>query len=77
MDSYETVRKNLAQNIRRERKAMGLSQEALALDSEVNRTFVSQIERAIGNPSLNTLVKLSSRLAIPCHTLLLPSSPNQ
>jgi transcriptional regulator with XRE-family HTH domain len=71
MDSYEAARKSLAFNIRTRRKALGLSQEALALEADVNRTFVSQIERAIGNPSLHPLCRLSDRLGIDCHALLL------
>lgn len=47
-----------------------LSQEQLALDASVNRTFVSQIERGIGNPSLHTLCRLADRLGLPCHALL-------
>jgi transcriptional regulator with XRE-family HTH domain len=75
MDSYEAARKFLAFNIRTRRKALGLSQEALALEADVNRTFVSQIERAIGNPSLHTLCRLSDRLGIDCSVLLLPLIP--
>jgi len=37
---------------------MQLSQEQLALDADVDRTYVSQIERGIGNPSLLVLCKL-------------------
>lgn len=37
---------------------MQLSQERLALDADVDRTYVSQIERGIGNPSLLVLCKL-------------------
>ena len=37
---------------------MQLSQEQLALDADVDRTYVSQIERSIGNPSLLVLCKL-------------------
>lgn len=40
----------------------GLSQEALALSADVDRTYVSQIERAVGNPSLLVLCKLGSIL---------------
>jgi transcriptional regulator with XRE-family HTH domain len=71
MDLYEAAKKFLADNIRTKRKALGLSQEALALESDVNRTFVSQIERAIGNPSLHTLCRLAQRLDVPCYELLL------
>lgn len=74
MDSYEVARRSLAHNIRIRRKALGLSQEALALEADVNRTFVSQIERSIGNPSLHTLCRLSRRLGMECHELLLPTS---
>ncbi|HDR9225491.1 TPA: helix-turn-helix transcriptional regulator [Burkholderia vietnamiensis] len=40
----------------------GLSQEALALSADVDRTYVSQIERAVGNPSLLVLCKLGAIL---------------
>ncbi|MDE2420911.1 MAG: helix-turn-helix transcriptional regulator [Gammaproteobacteria bacterium] len=71
MDSYEMIRSTLATNIKRERKIRGLSQERLALNADVNRTFVSQIERKIGNPSLHTLCRIADHLNIPCHELLI------
>lgn len=55
---FEDAKAVLANNIRRQRAAVGLSQEALALSAEVDRTYVSQIERGIGNPSLLILSKL-------------------
>lgn len=55
---FEDAKVVLANNIRRQRAAVGLSQEALALAAEVDRTYVSQIERGIGNPSLLILSKL-------------------
>jgi transcriptional regulator with XRE-family HTH domain len=55
---FEDAKIKLANNIRCRRAAMGLSQEALALSAEVDRTYVSQIERGIGNPSLLILSKL-------------------
>lgn len=36
-----------------------LSQEALALAAEVDRTYVSQLERGVANPSLQILYRLS------------------
>lgn len=71
MDSYESTRNLLATNLKRERKLQGLSQEKLALNADVNRTFVSQIERKIGNPSLHTLCRLADHLEIPCYKLLI------
>lgn len=61
---YEQVRQTLARNIRELRGRRGLSQEALALSADVDRTYVSQIERAIGNPSLLVLWKLGSILEV-------------
>lgn len=73
MESFETAKKILAERLRAARKEIGLSQEALALDSGVQRTFVSQIERRIGNPSLHTLCRLADRLDVPCQELLTPA----
>jgi transcriptional regulator with XRE-family HTH domain len=70
MESLEPTQKILARRLRARRKTLGLSQEQLALDASVNRTFVSQIERGIGNPSLHTLCRLADRLGLPCHALL-------
>jgi DNA-binding XRE family transcriptional regulator len=60
----ERVKGALADNIRRQRARLGLSQEALALSAEVDRTYVSQIERGIGNPSLLILCKLCDVLEV-------------
>ena len=54
----DEVRQQLALTIRTLRAQKQLSQERLALDADVDRTYVSQIERAIGNPSLLVLCKL-------------------
>lgn len=59
---YDQIRKQLAYNIRVLRGQKGLSQEALALSAELDRTYISQIERAVGNPSLLVLCKLAAIL---------------
>jgi transcriptional regulator with XRE-family HTH domain len=59
---FDQLRKTLAANVVRLRKAKSLSQEKLALEAEVDRTYVSQIERRINNPSLLVLYKLAERL---------------
>ena len=41
-----------------------MSQEALALESGVDRTFVSQIERGVRQPTLTTLFRLCDALAV-------------
>lgn len=56
--------------LREQRNARGLSQESLALSANVDRTFVSQMERGIRQPTLTTLCKLSDALDIQPSTLV-------
>ncbi|MGA3683519.1 helix-turn-helix domain-containing protein [Pseudomonas graminis] len=67
---YEQLRLQLAENIRFMRRVKNLSQEQLALMAEVDRTYVSQIERCTGNPSLLVLFKLASVFEITADQLL-------
>jgi transcriptional regulator with XRE-family HTH domain len=67
---YEQLRLQLAENIRLMRRVKNLSQEQLALMAEVDRTYVSQIERCTGNPSLLVLFKLASVFEITADQLL-------
>jgi DNA-binding XRE family transcriptional regulator len=58
------------QVLRAQRERCSLSQEALALKANVDRTFVSQIERGIRQPTLTTLVKLAKALEVPPSKLI-------
>ncbi|WP_240484666.1 helix-turn-helix domain-containing protein [Brevundimonas nasdae] len=51
-------------NVRRLRKAKGLSQEALAHEAGMAMRYLAGIERGEENPSLAILVKLSGALGI-------------
>lgn len=62
MEAYEDARRRLSRAIRKARSRAGISQEALALQAGINRSYVGQIERGVGNPSLQVLVKLSTTL---------------
>ena len=55
-------RNRFAANLRRARKAAGVSQEDLAERCEIHRTEVSLLERGGREPRLGTLVKLSTAL---------------
>ncbi|MGN2436490.1 helix-turn-helix domain-containing protein [Pseudomonas syringae] len=70
---YEKLRLQLAENIRWMRRMKDLTQEQLALMAEVDRTYVSQIERCTGNPSLLVLCKLANILEITTDQLLIDS----
>jgi transcriptional regulator with XRE-family HTH domain len=67
---YEQLRLQLAENIRLMRRIKNLTQEQLALMAEVDRTYVSQIERCTGNPSLMVLCKLANILEVSTDQLL-------
>jgi transcriptional regulator with XRE-family HTH domain len=54
----------IASNLKRTRTMLGISQEKLALDAEVDRTYVSQLERGIANPSLEVLCRLATTLRV-------------
>jgi len=66
----EIVCKLLGENVRASRLAMGISQEELAFRAELDRTYISQIERGIGNPSLGVLLKISTVLGADVAELL-------
>ena len=56
--------------LRRARKRARFSQEKLALDSGLDRTFVSALERGVRQPTLNSLFLLSKTLNIAPHVLV-------
>jgi len=67
---YEKLQQTLAVNTKAIREARRLSQEALALEAEVDRTYVSQIERGVCNPSLRVLFQIARTLDVQVGELL-------
>jgi transcriptional regulator with XRE-family HTH domain len=59
------ARRLLAQNIQRLRLAKDWSQEELADQAGVHRTYVSGIERRVRNPTVTILAKLAKALGVP------------
>ena len=74
MQDYRQV---LAENVKAARKELQLSQEALALDAEIDRTYISGIERGRRNPSLTLIAKLAERLRTTPAALLTPQPVKQ
>ena len=58
------------EHIRRIRTAKGYSQEQLAGFADLDRTYISGIERGQRNVSLMNLVKLAKALNIPAKQIL-------
>jgi transcriptional regulator with XRE-family HTH domain len=71
-DKRNTVCTAVGKNLKRLRIATNKSQETLAFDAEVDRTYISQIERGVGNPSILTLANLCYALNITLSELFEP-----
>ena len=56
--------------IRNLRQKKGLSQEALALEAGLDRTFISLLERGSRQPSLTTILKIAKVLGISASVLI-------
>lgn len=67
------LRQVFAANLRRHRHAKGLSQETLAYEAVVNRTYMSKLEKGGSYVGLEIIGKLADVLEIePAELLKLP-----
>ena len=60
----KSIQKTFGEVLREVRVGRGLSQQELALQSELDRTYISLLERGLRQPSLTTLIVLASTLDI-------------
>lgn len=60
----------VAANVRQARKAAGLSQEELALEAAVDRTYVSQVERGKRNITIMVLARLARAMGTTASALV-------
>jgi len=56
--------------LRTVRREVGLTQEQLALAADIDRTFVSLIERGERQPTVRVLFKLAAALHVPATRLI-------
>lgn len=59
-----TIKKQLGMRIRFLRKERGLSIEDLSLECDINRNYLSDLERGTRNPSLEILSRICDGLGI-------------
>lgn len=57
------IRRQFGRTVRRLRLEKGWSQEELAAEAGLHRTYVSQLERGIRNPTLTLIAKLAKALS--------------
>ncbi|WP_197922920.1 helix-turn-helix domain-containing protein [Thiosulfatihalobacter marinus] len=68
------IRRLVGRNLKRYREAAGLSQEALAFECGLHRTYVSGVERGVRNPTIVVLEKLAEPLDLQAWQLLVPET---
>ena len=64
------VRKRVGLNLRKFRLERGLSQEALAFECGLHRTYISGVERGVRNPTVLVLEQIAMALEVPSSRLL-------
>jgi transcriptional regulator with XRE-family HTH domain len=64
------LRDIVARNMRRLRAARGLSQEALAHECGINRTYLSGVERSERNVSIDNVARIAKGLGVEPWKLL-------
>lgn len=72
-----SARKTVAANVRTYREKLGISQERLAELSGFHRTYVSQVERALSNITVDNLEALATQLKVQPYVLLRPARESE
>lgn len=66
----KSVEQLLGDAIRTRREELGLSQEQLAFESGLHRTYISQLERGMKSPTIRVLFTLAKALDIEPQKLI-------
>ena len=64
------IRRQLGRNVRRLREELGWSQEELAFESGLHRTYISGVERGVRNPTVLIVHELAQALRVSPSVLL-------
>jgi transcriptional regulator with XRE-family HTH domain len=69
-ENKANILKALGYLAKKHREKLGISQEELAMRSNLDRTYISGIERGVRNPSLTALLSLANGMKISVSNLL-------
>jgi transcriptional regulator with XRE-family HTH domain len=67
----------VARNLRRLRVERNVSQEALAADAGIDRTYVSRLERGLENPTVALLEQVADALGATIVEFFVVPAPNE
>jgi transcriptional regulator with XRE-family HTH domain len=67
----------VARNLRRLRVERSLSQEALAADAEIDRSYVSRLERGLENPTVAIIEQLADALSAQIVEFFVEPAPGE
>ncbi|MGN6529216.1 MAG: helix-turn-helix domain-containing protein [Burkholderiaceae bacterium] len=67
---HESARERFARHLRSLRKEQGVSQEKLAEEAELHRTYVGSVERGERNISIDSMERLATALNVDIVDLL-------
>jgi len=70
MDSAVDINRRFPIVLRKFRKNAGISQEKLALEANLDRTFISLLERGLNQPSLKSLFAIANVLKVRPHEIV-------
>jgi transcriptional regulator with XRE-family HTH domain len=71
------ARELVAWNVRRIRVLRGTSSETLAAEAEVDRAYVSRIERGVANPTIEILERIARVLEVEIGDLFAIPEPHE
>jgi transcriptional regulator with XRE-family HTH domain len=66
----------LGRNVRQARLQKGVSQEELAFQADMKRSYLSDLERGVRNPSIKAIGRHASALGVEPSSLLVGSTPD-
>lgn len=64
MPTKDRTLRQFGLNVARAREKQGLSQDKLAEKADIDRTYLSGIERGVRNPGIRTVLRLAGALKV-------------
>ncbi len=58
------LRRQLGLNVERLRRSLSMSQEELAFEAKIHRTYISGVERGVRNPTVTVIARLAAALKV-------------